>query len=138
MKELSENNGSKKRQHYSKEFVLEILTEVANIGITGASRKHQIPDSTISSWLKEYAEEYEEIKIKTKDTFITKANEVIQKYLAHLLDENVIKATSGRDSAIIIGTLRDKISLETGEPTERIETNDIDNILWRKIPQNGE
>jgi len=139
MKESSENNGSKKRKHYSKEFVLEILTEVANIGITGASRKYQIPDSTISSWLKEYAKEYEEIKIKTKDTFIAKANEVIQKYLAHLLDENVIKATSGRDSAIIIGTLRDKISLEKGEPTERIGTdNDITGILWRKIKEPGD
>jgi hypothetical protein len=73
--------------------------------------------------LKGYKNEYEEIKIKTKDTFIAKANEVIQKYLAHLLDENVIKATSGRDSAIIIGTLRDKISLEKGEPTERVEAN---------------
>ena len=138
MKELSKDIEVKKRQRYSKEFVIEIMAEVANIGVMATSRKNHIPFSTVSTWLKEYAEEYEEIKVKTKDTFIAKANEVIQKYLAHLLDENVIKATSGRDSAIIIGTLRDKISLEKGEPTERIETNDIDNILWRKIPQNGE
>ena len=135
MKELSKDIKVKKRQRYSKEFVIEMMAEVVNIGVMAVSRKYHIPFSTVSTWLKEYAKEYEEIKVKTKDTFIAKANEVITKYLVHLLDETVIKATSGRDSAIIIGTLRDKISLEKGEPTERIETNDIGNILWRKIPQ---
>jgi transposase-like protein len=139
MKDLSKGIEVKKRQRYSKEFVIEIMAEVANIGVMAASRKNHIPFSTVSTWLKEYAKEYEEIKIKTKNTFIAKANEVITKYLAHLLDENVIKATSGRDSAIIIGTLRDKISLEKGEPTERIGTdNDITGILWRKIKEPGD
>lgn len=133
------NNELKKRKHYPKEFILEILAEVANIGIRPASRKYQIPISTIGTWQKRYESEYEEIKIKTKETFIFKANEVIKKYLEHLLDESVIKGTSARDSAIVIGTLRDKISLEKGEPTERIGTdNDITGILWRKIKEPGD
>lgn len=127
--------GNKKR--YSKEFITEVLAEVANIGLIKASQKYNVPDSTISNWINRHPEEYKKIQEKTKDTFISKANEVIEKYLEHLKDDNIVKGTSARDSAIVIGTLRDKISLEKGEPTERIETNDIGNILWRKIPKNG-
>jgi transposase-like protein len=139
MKELSEDIRVKKRQRYSKEFVIEMMAEVVNIGVMATSRKNHIPFQTVSSWLKEYKSEYEEIKKKVKETFISKANEVITKYLEHLLDESVIKGTSARDSAIVIGTLRDKISLEKGEPTERIGTdNDITGILWRKIKEPGD
>ncbi len=125
--------GNKKR--YSKEFITEVLAEVANIGLIKASQKYNIPDSTISNWINRHPEEYKEIEEKAKETFISKANKVIEKYLEHLLDENVIKVTSGKDSAIIIGTLRDKISLERGEPTERIEANEVAGILWRKVKQ---
>jgi len=123
---------SKKRKMYPKEFVFEILAEVANIGISSTARKYQIPISTIGSWKKDYEKEYEEIKANVKDTFIIKANEVIQKYLEHLLDTDIVGRTTARDSAIVIGTLRDKISLEKGEPTERIESNEISGVLWSR------
>ena len=71
-----------------------------------------------------------------QEVFVEQAGEVIRAYLEHLKDPDVVKKTSARDSAIVIGTLRDKLSLAKGDPNNRMEIvggGQAEGVLWAKL-----
>ncbi len=127
----------RKLRKYSFETITKVLADVANIGVTYAAKKWHIPISTVGTWVSEYPEEFEKIKNEVRDVFVEKAAEVINIYLEHLKDPEVVAKTSARDSAIIIGTLRDKLALAQGEPSERVEVNDggVEGVLWARAQE---
>jgi len=129
----------RKLRRYSFETITKVLADVANIGVNYAAKKWHIPVSTVGTWVSKYPEEFEKIKSEVRDLFVEKAAEVVDIYLEHLKDPEVVAKTSARDSAIIIGTMRDKLSLAQGEPTNRVEINDdggAEGVLWARAQEN--
>lgn len=65
--------------------------------------------STVNKVSKESKDEVEHLRTHKKEQWIEEAWKTINLYMQHVQDPKVIQRTSARDSAILIGTLHDKM-----------------------------
>lgn len=76
------------------------------------ARKFNVAVSSVHKIVNEKADDVEELRKQKKKEYIDEAWKVINLYMEHVQDPKVIKRTSARDSAILIGTLHDKMLKE--------------------------
>lgn len=65
--------------------------------------------STVNKFSKDKADEVEHLRTHKKAQWIDEAWKAIGLYMNHVQEEKVINRTGARDSAILIGTLHDKM-----------------------------
>jgi|SRR5690554_7411881 len=86
----------------------------ANGNMRETARKFNISASTVKKIVDENKDEVEQLRTHKKEEWIENAWKTINLYIAHVQSEEVIQKTGARDSAILIGTLHDKM-LKTQE-----------------------
>lgn len=65
--------------------------------------------ATVNKFSKDKADEVEHLRTHKKAQWIDEAWKTIGLYMQHVQESNVIQKTGARDSAILIGTLHDKM-----------------------------
>lgn len=75
------------------------------------ARKFGVSDSTVRKVVSE-SDEFAELRAQKKREHIEKAWAIINTYMDRVLDPEVVERTNARDSAIVMGTLWDKINKE--------------------------
>lgn len=78
------------------------------------ARHFKVSPSTIKRIVDEQKDQVEKLRIEKKKNWIEEAWKTINLYMQHIQDPKVVARTSARDSAILIGTLHDKM-LKTEE-----------------------
>lgn len=73
------------------------------------ARKFGVSPSTVKRIVDEKQDEVEQLRTQKKEQWIEEAWRTIHLYMEHVQDPKVVKKTSARDSAILIGTLHDKM-----------------------------
>lgn len=73
------------------------------------ARELGISVSTVNKWSKDSKDEVQQLRTHKKTQWVEEAWKTIGKYMDHVQEEDVIKRTNARDSAILIGTLHDKM-----------------------------
>ena len=73
------------------------------------ARKFKVSVSTVHAIVEEKKDEVEKLRKHKKEQWVEEAWKTINLYMKHVQDEKVIRKTSARDSAILIGTLHDKM-----------------------------
>lgn len=73
------------------------------------SRKFGVSPSTVRSIIHEKKDEVEKLRTHKKAQWVDEAWKTIGLYMDHVQSEKVIEKTNARDSAILIGTLHDKM-----------------------------
>lgn len=76
------------------------------------ARKFGVARSTVVKISKENNDEFAELRRRKRKEYVDEAWKVIHLYMEHVQDPKVVKRTSARDSAILIGTLHDKMLKE--------------------------
>lgn len=88
----------------------EIRAYYASCGNQSATaRKFGVSTSTVRSIINEQKDEVEKLRTHKKQQWVNEAWKTINMYVEHVQKENVVNKTSARDSAILIGTLHDKM-----------------------------
>ena len=73
------------------------------------ARKFNVSRSTVINLRDEKKDEFEQLRHHKKEQWINEAWNTINLYMNHVQDKEVIQKTNARDSAILIGTLHDKM-----------------------------
>ncbi|NNV07136.1 hypothetical protein ETC03_12165 [Geobacillus sp. MMMUD3] len=73
------------------------------------ARKFNVSPSVVKKIVDEEKDEVEQLRTQKKQQWIVEAWKTINLYMQHVQDPKVIARTSARDSAILIGTLHDKM-----------------------------
>lgn len=73
------------------------------------SRKFGVSASTVRSIVREKKDDVEKLRTHKKAQWVDEAWKTIGLYMQHVQDKKVINRTGARDSAILIGTLHDKM-----------------------------
>ncbi|MDF9296095.1 hypothetical protein [Geobacillus stearothermophilus] len=73
------------------------------------ARKFNVSPSVVKKIVDEEKDEVEQLRTQKKQEWIEEAWKTINLYMQHVQDPKVIARTSARDSAILIGTLHDKM-----------------------------
>jgi hypothetical protein len=73
------------------------------------ARKFNVSPSVVKKIVDEEKDEVEQLRTQKKQQWIEEAWRTINLYMQHVQDPKVIARTSARDSAILIGTLHDKM-----------------------------
>lgn len=75
------------------------------------ARKFGVSESTVRKLVKE-SDDFAELRALKKREHIEKAWAIINTYMERVLDPRVVEKTNARDSAVVMGTLWDKINKE--------------------------
>lgn len=73
------------------------------------ARKFGVSPSVVKKIVDEEKDEVEQLRTQKKQEWIEEAWKTINLYMQHVQDPKVVARTSARDSAILIGTLHDKM-----------------------------
>lgn len=65
--------------------------------------------STVNKWSQDTRDEIEQIRTHKKTEWINEAWQTINLYMQHVQKDSVVERTNARDSAILMGTLHDKM-----------------------------
>jgi Stage III sporulation protein D len=88
----------------------EIKAHYASCGVMNQTAKaFNVSVSTVHKIVTEEKDEVESLRKQKKQQWIEEAWKTINLYMQHVQDPKVIAKTSARDSAILIGTLHDKM-----------------------------
>lgn len=91
----------------------EIRAYLASCGnIRETARKFGVSTSTVRKIRDEKKDEFAQLRTQKKMEYIEKAWAIINLYIERVADPELIKKTNARDSAVVIGTLWDKINKE--------------------------
>lgn len=102
----------KKLDDKTREEIKAFYTSCGNMRET--ARKFGVSPSVVKRIVDEEKDEVEQLRTQKKQEWIEEAWKTINLYMQHVQDPKVIARTSARDSAILIGTLHDKM-LKTQE-----------------------
>jgi hypothetical protein len=97
----------KKLDDKTREEIKAFYASCGNMNET--ARKFKVSVSTVHKIVTEEKDEVERLRIQKKQEWIEEAWKTINLYMQHVQDPKVIARTSARDSAILIGTLHDKM-----------------------------
>jgi len=97
----------KKLDDRTREHIRAFYASCGNIRET--ARKFGVSPSTVKRYIDEQKDEVEQLRTQKKEQWIEEAWKTINLYMEHVQDPKVIQRTSARDSAILIGTLHDKM-----------------------------
>ena len=101
---------AKKGQKLSDKQREEIRAYYASCGNQNrTAREFGVSPSTVRLIIHEKKDEVEKIRTSKKEQWVSEAWATINKYMEHVQSEDVINRTNARDSAILIGTLHDKM-----------------------------
>lgn len=94
--------------------------------------------STVNKWSKDTKDEVEQMRTQKKEQWVNEAWKTINMYVQHVQKDEVVERTSARDSAILIGTLHDKMikSDELNLKREEIELKRKEIAEKSKAPDN--
>lgn len=73
------------------------------------ARKYNVSPATVKRIVDDNKDELEQVRTQKKEQWIEEAWRTINLYVRHVQTEEVIQKTGARDSAILIGTLHDKM-----------------------------
>lgn len=97
----------KRIDHKKREEIRAYLA--ANGNVRGTAREFGVSDFTVRKIRDEKPDEFTQLHAHKKAQWIDEAWKTIGLYMNHVQDEKVINRTGARDSAILIGTLHDKM-----------------------------
>lgn len=97
----------KKLDDKTREEIRAYLASCGNVRET--ARKFGVSDFTVRKIRDEKKDEFAQLHAQKKEQWIEEAWKTINLYMQHVQDPKVIQRTSARDSAILIGTLHDKM-----------------------------
>src|SRR5690554_3529807 len=97
----------KKLDDRTREFIRAHYAECGNMRET--ARKFGVSPNTVKRIVDEQKDEVAKLRTQKKEQWIEEAWRTIYLYMEHVQDPKVVKKTSARDSAILIGTLHDKM-----------------------------
>lgn len=97
----------KKIDDQTREKIRAFYASCGNMNET--ARHFKVSPSTIKRIVDDQKDEVEKLRIEKKKGWIEEAWKTINLYMKHVQDPKIIQKTSARDSAILIGTLHDKI-----------------------------
>ncbi|AUS07415.1 hypothetical protein C1X05_00105 [Laceyella sacchari] len=101
----------KKLDEKTREAIIAHYASCGNLSET--ARMFNVSVSTVHKVVKNSpADQFEELRNQKKKEHIEKAWSVINAYIEHVYNPELIQKTNARDSAIVIGTLWDKINRE--------------------------
>lgn len=85
------------------------------------ARQFKVSPNTIKRIVDDEKDEVSQLRTHKKEQWISEAWKTINLYIEHVQSESVIKKTGARDSAILIGTLHDKMIKNTELELKREE-----------------
>ncbi|QZT33996.1 hypothetical protein HUR95_00715 [Caldalkalibacillus thermarum TA2.A1] len=91
----------------TKEQIRQLLAE--GLAKNAVAKKVGVSWATVDKVSKEEKDSLENLREQKKEQWIEEAWKTINLYMKHVQDPKVIQRTSARDSAILIGTLHDKM-----------------------------
>ncbi|WP_121605319.1 hypothetical protein [Virgibacillus sp. Bac332] len=96
------------------------LLECGNVRQT--ARKFKVAEGTVRK-IRDESDDFAELHAHKKEQWINEAWKTINMYIEHVQTDKVIQKTGARDSAILIGTLHDKMIKNTELELKREELN---------------
>jgi len=97
----------KKLDDRTREYIRAYYAQCGNMRET--ARKFGVSPNTVKRIVDEQNDEVAKLRTQKKEQWIEEAWRTIHLYMEHVQDPKVVKRTSARDSAILIGTLHDKM-----------------------------
>lgn len=101
------------------------------------ARRFGVSPTTVKRLVDDKKDDVEQLRTHKKKQWVNEAWKTIGLYMDHVQDEKVIKRTSARDSAILIGTLHDKIlkqrELEIKQQEVDLKKQEVENPAENRV-----
>lgn len=116
---VKQNNAKKQKRKKWTDLDREkaVAVYIQTGSLSAAARAVGAAVSTVKSWVEQQPpDDIENERMKQRLNAVREAWKVVNLYLTHLQKQEVVDKTGAKDSAIVVGTMVDKIQVLLGEP----------------------